>query len=69
MKTLMTMFLLCAFIPAAFAVNEEENRMKDSGQVLSEILNIPDNIPQELRDKAECLIILPSVKKAAFGVG
>ena len=69
MKTLMTMFLLCAFIPAAFAVNEEENRMKDSGQVLSEILNIPDNIPQELIDKAECLIILPSVKKAAFGVG
>lgn len=69
MKKLMTVFLLCAFVPAAFAVNEEENRVKDSGQVLSEILNIPDNIPQGLIDKAECLIILPSVKKAAFGVG
>jgi len=69
MKKLMTLFLLCAFVPAAFAVNEEENRVKDSGQVLSEILNIPDNIPQGLIDKAECLIILPSVKKAAFGVG
>jgi len=32
-------------------------------------MNIPDNIPQGLIDKAECLIILPSVKKAAFGVG
>jgi SH3 domain-containing YSC84-like protein 1 len=69
MKNLMILFLLCAFVPAAFAVNEEENRVKDSGQVLSEILNIPDNIPQGLIDKAECLIILPSVKKGAFGVG
>jgi lipid-binding SYLF domain-containing protein len=43
--------------------------VKDSGVVLKEILNIPDNIPQDLIDKAECLIILPSVKKGAFGVG
>ena len=69
MKKLMTIFLLLAFVPAAFAVNEEENRVKESGQVLSEIMNIPDNIPQGLIDKAECLIILPSVKKGAFGVG
>lgn len=69
MKNLMTMFVLLAFVPAVFAVNEEEDRVKDSGQVLSEIMNIPDNIPQGLIDKAECLIILPSVKKAAFGVG
>ena len=69
MKKLTILFLLCAFVPAVFAVNEEENRVKDSGQVLSEILNIPDNIPQGLIDKAECIIILPSVKKGAFGVG
>ena len=69
MKTLMTLLLLCALVPAAFADKEEEDRVRDSGQVLSEILNIPDNIPQELIDKAECLIILPSVKKGAFGVG
>jgi SH3 domain-containing YSC84-like protein 1 len=37
--------------------------------VLKEILNIPDNIPQDLLDKAECVVILPSVKKGAFGVG
>ena len=55
----------------AFAVNDERevDRVKDAGIVLKEILNIPDDIPQDLLDKAECLIILPSVKKGAFGVG
>ena len=56
---------------AAFAVDSahEADRVKDAGVVLKEILNIPDDIPQDLLDKAECLIILPSVKKGAFGVG
>src|ERR1700719_885329 len=54
----------------AFANDEhEQDRVKDSSLVLREILNIPDDIPQDLLDKAECLIILPSVKKGAFGVG
>ena len=47
----------------------EEERVKDAGDVLKEVLNIPDDIPQDLLDKAECVIILPSVKKGAFGVG
>ncbi len=55
---------------AAFADDErEEDRVKESGTVLKEILNIPDDIPQDLLDKAECVIILPSVKKGAFGIG
>jgi len=56
---------------AAFAANDEheEERVKDAGQVLKEILDIPDNIPQDLLDKAECVVILPSVKKGAFGIG
>src|SRR6202142_58734 len=56
---------------AAFAADDEreEDRVKDAGTVLKEILNIPDDIPQDLLDKAECLIILPSVKKGAFGIG
>jgi lipid-binding SYLF domain-containing protein len=54
----------------AFAKDEKEaERVKDAGVVLKEILNIPDDIPQDLVDKAECLIILPSVKKGAFGIG
>src|SRR5262250_590108 len=47
----------------------EQDRVKDAGEVLKEILNIPDDIPQDLLDKAECVIILPSVKKGAFGIG
>ena len=56
---------------AAFTENDEreQDRVKDAGVVLKEILNIPDDIPQDLLDKAECVIILPSVKKGAFGIG
>ena len=39
------------------------------GNVMEEILNIPDNIPQDLLDKAECILVFPSVLKAAFGIG
>src|SRR6478736_2580999 len=55
----------------AFATDDEHEaeRVKDAGVVLKEILNIPDDIPQDLLDKAECIIILPSVKKGAFGIG
>jgi len=48
---------------------KEEDRVKEAGQVLKEILNIPDDIPKDLLDKAECVIVLPSVKKGAFGIG
>ena len=56
---------------SAFAANagKEQERVKEAGEVLKEILNIPDDIPQDLLDKAECVIILPSVKKGAIGLG
>ena len=62
---------LCLSAAPAFAVNDEreEDRVKEAGVVMQEILNIPDDIPQDLLDKAECIVILPSVKKGAFGVG
>src|SRR5580698_9414837 len=62
---------LCVCAAPAFSANDEreEDRVKDAGEVMKEILNIPDDIPQDLLDKAECLIILPSVKKGAFGIG
>jgi len=71
MKSLLVPFLLCALIVPALAVDDstEVDRVENSGHVLKEILNIPDNIPQDLLDKAECIIVLPSVKKAAFGIG
>ncbi len=57
-------------VSAAFADDvREEERVRDAGDVMKEILNIPDDIPQDLLDKAECVVVLPSVKKGAFGVG
>jgi lipid-binding SYLF domain-containing protein len=54
---------------SAAAADKEEDRVREAGQVLEEILNIPDNIPKDLLDKAECVVVLPSVKKFAIGVG
>ena len=45
------------------------DRIENSGVVMKEILDVPDDIPQSLLDKAECVIIYPSVLKAAFGIG
>jgi SH3 domain-containing YSC84-like protein 1 len=72
MKKFMACFLvvlLSAVVALADDDVREEDRVKDAGVVLKEILNIPEDIPQDLLDKAECLIILPSVKKGAFGIG
>jgi lipid-binding SYLF domain-containing protein len=52
-----------------FADNKEQRRLENSGVVMQEIMNIPDNIPQEVMEKAECVIVFPSVLKAAFVVG
>ena len=61
---------LSATPPLLAADNEKEtDRVENSGKVMSEILNVPDNIPQSLLNKAECVIVLPSVLKAAFIVG
>lgn len=74
MKKMVGCFLTVLLLVAgAFAADEndkrEEDRVKDAGVVIKEILNIPDDIPQDLLDKAECVVVLPSVKKGAFGVG
>jgi len=48
---------------------KDEDRLRNSGQVLKEIMNIPDDIPQSLIDKADCVIVIPSVIKGAIGIG
>jgi lipid-binding SYLF domain-containing protein len=53
----------------ALGQGKEEDRLRASATVLKEILNVPDDIPQDLLDKAECVIVFPSVKKFAMGVG
>ncbi|SRR6266513_4796884 len=47
----------------------EQNRLQNAGKVMQEILNVPDDIPQDLIDKARCVVVMPSVLKAAFVVG
>jgi len=49
--------------------DKETDRLENAGMVMEEIMNIPDDIPQDLLDKAECVIVFPSVLKAAFVVG
>ena len=65
--------LACLTLPAGAAENQKDqkevDRVKDAGLVMKEILNIPDNIPKDLLDRAECVIVLPSVKKLAIGIG
>jgi lipid-binding SYLF domain-containing protein len=72
MRKLYAVLLVLALFPLAVfaAENEkEEDRVKEAGQVLKEIIDIPDDIPKDLFDKAECVIVLPSVKKVAIGIG
>jgi SH3 domain-containing YSC84-like protein 1 len=77
MKKLITYLMSILFValpvlsvPALAAEHEkDEDRLKNSGIVLKEILDVPEDIPQDLLDKADCVVVFPSVLKAAFIVG
>src|ERR1700686_639065 len=56
-------------MPLSAVDNKITDRLENCGVVMKEILDIPDDIPQDLLDKAECVIVYPSVLKAAFGIG
>jgi lipid-binding SYLF domain-containing protein len=57
------------FAVMSWAQKKEEERLEQCGDVMQEILNVPDEIPQDLLDKAECVLVFPSVKKFAIGIG
>src|ERR1700730_8900797 len=59
------------FVEVASASDQgkDDDRLRNCGTVLKEILNVPDSIPQDLLDKADCVVVFPSVIKAAFVVG
>jgi SH3 domain-containing YSC84-like protein 1 len=64
--------ILGLLLPARLRADDktkDEDRLQNAGQVMKEILNIPDDIPQSLLDKADCVVVMPSVLKAAFIVG
>jgi lipid-binding SYLF domain-containing protein len=66
---LVALSLMAMMVLPAFGQDKEEDRVKNSGQVISEIMNLPDDIPQSVIDKADCVVVMPSVIKAAFVVG
>ena len=79
-KRLSVLIMMALFAAVAFGRSEdqkeekgggtEQDRVKESGEVLKEILNTPDKgIPKSVLDGAKCVIILPSVKKVAIGIG
>src|ERR1700678_4762540 len=68
-RTVVALSLMGLMVLPAFGQDKEEDRVKAAGTVISEIMNIPDNIPQGVIDKADCVVVLPSVLKAAFVVG
>src|SRR5437879_8296140 len=72
MKKLLALILAIVMLPISLMAEDsekEQDRVKEAGTVMKEILDIPDNIPKDLFDKAECVIVLPSVKKFAIGIG
>lgn len=68
---LLSALVLAATSPALLGADDQKevDRVENAGKVVTEILNIPDDIPQDLLDKADCVVVLPSVVKAAFIVG
>ena len=75
MRTVMLLLWISCplFVLATYAwANDEtkdQDRLQESGTVLKKFSNVPDGIPQDLLEKADCVIVFPSVRKAAFGVG
>src|ERR1700722_13375273 len=65
-------FIVAVFLAfPTFAASEtrEQKRLESCGQVFREILDIPDGIPKDLLNKAECVIVIPTVLKFAIGIG
>lgn len=69
MKRLLALVMIVLMPLSLEAQSNEADRLENAGLVMKEILNVPDGIPQQLLDKAECVVVLPSVVKFAFVFG
>src|ERR1035437_2620425 len=69
MSILFVVLPLLSSSASAADQEKDEDRLRNGGTVLKEILDVPDDIPQDLLDKADCVVVFPSVLKAAFIVG
>ena len=68
-KTATVALMSIAMVLPAFAQNKIDNRLGDSAEVLKQILAKPDEIPQQLLNRARCVLVFPGVKKIAVGIG
>ena len=68
-RSWMAVLMLLFTVPLLPAQSKERERLEQCGIVMKEILDVPDAIPAELLDKAECVVVFPSVKKFAIGLG
>ena len=69
MRRVLAILMCLALVTLPARAETGNERLETCGVVMKEILDIPDSIPQELLNKAECVIVFPSVLKGAFGVG
>jgi lipid-binding SYLF domain-containing protein len=70
MKALLTSMMCLCCVVSVVGQKKEEDRLKESADVLKEIMAMPEKgIPKDLLDKAECVVVFPSVKKAGLGIG
>jgi lipid-binding SYLF domain-containing protein len=69
MSVLLVVLPILSSSASAADQEKDEDRLTNSGTVLKEILDVPDDIPQDLLDRADCVVVFPSVLKAAFIVG
>jgi SH3 domain-containing YSC84-like protein 1 len=69
MSMVLVVLPILSSLASAADSEKDEDRLRNGGTVLKEILDVPDNIPQDLLDKADCVVVFPSALKAAFIVG
>lgn len=71
-KSLITWAMVLALAMPALAKDKgskEQGRLENAGEVLEEAVNMPDGLPKDLLNKAECIVVIPSMKKFAIGIG
>jgi lipid-binding SYLF domain-containing protein len=68
-KVWLAAILMGAIALPGLAQDKEQDRVENAGKVAAEIMNIPDDIPQSVIDRADCVVVLPSVVKFAIGIG
>lgn len=69
MRKLVALAIVCTMSLPLLAQKKEQERLENAGEVMKEILGMPDSIPKNILAKAECVVVFPSVKKFAIGIG